>query len=93
VKLNCEGNQIQFTFNSEIIVDLQKLKKHISADDFASTNLISGLILKVKRRNKLIRIADKSPAGWYTVREYESDDLASDSDDEKRIRQAENRAH
>jgi hypothetical protein len=38
---------------------------------------------------KLIRIADKSTA---LVREYESEDLASDSDDEKRIRQAENRA-
>lgn len=92
VKLKGEGNQIQFTFNSEIIADLQKLQKHISADDFASTNLISGLILKVNRRNKLIRIADKSPAGWSTVREYESDDLASDSDDEKRLRQAEIRA-
>jgi hypothetical protein len=50
--------------------------------------LISGLILKVNRCNKLIRIAEKSTA---LVREYESEDLASDSDDEKRIRQAENR--
>lgn len=38
------------------------------------------------------KIADKSPAGWKTVREYESDDLASDSEDEKRIRSAESRA-
>jgi hypothetical protein len=30
VKLKGKGNQIQFTFNSEIIVDLQKLQKHIS---------------------------------------------------------------
>ena len=66
VKLKGKGNQIQFTFNSEIIVDLQKLQKHISADDFASTNLISGLILKVIRCNKLIRIADKSTAGWFS---------------------------
>ncbi|XP_021352299.1 uncharacterized protein LOC110449639 [Mizuhopecten yessoensis] len=33
-----------------------------------------------------------SPAGWQTVKEYVSDDLASDSEDEKRIRQAEQRA-
>jgi hypothetical protein len=30
VKLKGKGNQIQFTFNSEIIVDLEKLQKHIS---------------------------------------------------------------
>ena len=35
---------------------------------------------------KLIRSADKSKAGWDTVNEYISDDLASDSDDDKRIR-------
>ncbi|VDI36291.1 Hypothetical predicted protein [Mytilus galloprovincialis] len=39
-----------------------------------------------------VKLKDKSPAGWKTVREYESDDLASDSEDEKRIRSAETRA-
>ncbi|XP_076074323.1 uncharacterized protein LOC143045600 [Mytilus galloprovincialis] len=92
VKLKGEGNQIQYSSNSDIVSELQKLQKCTSAEDSVSTNLISGLILKINRRNKLIRIADKSPAGWSTVREYESDDLASDSEDEKRLRQAESRA-
>ncbi|XP_076116783.1 uncharacterized protein LOC143084259 [Mytilus galloprovincialis] len=39
-----------------------------------------------------IRIADASPAGWGTVREYESNAVASDSEDERKIRQAETRA-
>ena len=36
-------------------------------------------------------MADRSVLGWDTVTEYEADPIASDSDDGKKIRQAENR--
>ncbi len=41
---------------------------------------------------KLIRLADKSDAGWSVVDENLTDDLAKDSDDEKRIRSTQSRA-
>ncbi|CAC5374566.1 unnamed protein product [Mytilus coruscus] len=61
VKLKGEGNQIQFNFNCDIIADLVKLQKRIPDEDAACLEFVPGAILKVKKRNKLIRIADDLP--------------------------------
>ena len=46
----------------------------------------------MQKRNKLIRLADRSAGDWMTVQEYMPDELPSDSDDSRKMRQAENRA-
>ena len=48
---------------------------------------------QIRQRNKLIKLADMSESGWAVVAEYEAHQLASDSDDEKRIQKAEARAN
>lgn len=50
------------------------------------------LVKEVQRRNILIKLDGRSPAGWATALEYLSDDMASDSENEKRMRAAETRA-
>ena len=42
----------------------------------------------IKERQKLIKVADKNREDCLVVQEYESDDLASDSEDEKKLRKA-----
>ena len=46
----------------------------------------------ISARQKLIKVADRSEFGWATVKEYVEDDLADNSDDEKRLFRAEMRA-
>ena len=41
-----------------------------------------------QKRQKLFKIANKNKDGWLVVQEYETDDLASDSEDQKKIRKA-----
>jgi hypothetical protein len=46
----------------------------------------------LKRRQKLVLLADTSDLGRKMVKEYETNSIASDSDDERRIFKAEARA-
>ena len=87
------GNEDQFIFTKEIEVTLDDMADGIQEDDVdkVQRNLEKCKKL-VAERQKMIKIADQSPNGWTTVAIYQRNDLAENSDDEKRINRAENAA-
>ena len=91
-----KGNEIQHAFNEGVkaVVDevAAILDKHPATGlERAKEALKEGMQL-IDERQKLIKIADRSESGWLTAQEYETDEIADDSDDEKRIARAERQA-
>ena len=54
-----------------------------------SSKLLKTIQDKLKKRNKLIKLADRSDGGLDTVKEYLSDNLADHSEDGRRMASAE----
>ena len=97
-----KGNEMQHQFNDKVADKVAAAAAAIGKVETASSSakalleraakeLNEGMALLVHRQ-KIIKLADRSEAGWSVVEEYEGDDLADDSDDERRMEKAEARA-
>ena len=95
IQFKKKGNEKQHQFNEKVKDRIEAASRFISATppavEKAKEALQEGEQL-ITARQKLIRIADRSEYGWNTVAEYEEDELADGSDDEKRLYKAELRA-
>ena len=92
-----KGNEEQAGFNEKVEDVVAEAQAHISGDGSppaiarSQEALMNGTKLLAERQ-KLIKIADCSEFGWGVVAEYTADELAEDSDDEKRLEKAEKAA-
>ena len=82
-----KGNRKQFEVNAQLDNILTQIDESTGSPADIH-KLVAEAKLIIKKRQKLIKIADKNRDGWLVVQEYETDDLASNSEDEKKIRKA-----
>ena len=93
LKFSYPGNERNYKFNLEVLDHLENVSKALLAQDSAKASLLlNDSIELIKERNRKIRIADSSEGGWLTVKYYESNAVALDLEDDKRIRAAEREA-
>lgn len=87
------SNRKQHEFNSSLIDTLDNVEKAVKLREAdKAIGFIGEVKASIKHRNKIIRIADTSEVGWATISEYENLDVADNSDDDRKIRRAEERA-
>lgn len=89
-----KSNEEQYKYNTKVSIALEETEQLLDMDKIEdSSRKIAEVKALIAHRQKIIRLADSSELGWRLVNEYETNPLASDSDDEKRMYKAEARAN
>ena len=93
VEFKSKGNRKQFEHQQQVLDCLTDAQHSLANAKYekAKRAIEEGITL-TEKRIKVIKLADRSEFGWSTVSEYLSDELASNSEDEKRIFRSERRA-
>ena len=94
-----KGHERQFEFNSNIQSSIAAAQSEVAKVTPTSEKEKETLLKATKAldegakalatRQKHIQLADRSEYGWATIKYYEADPLAANSDDEKSIKKAE----
>ena len=93
-----KGNEAQAKFNSEVEDAVQEAMDELEGEPRPSQSVerakaaLEKGAKRIAERQKLIKLADRSDFGWAVVTEYTADELADNSEDEKRIEKAEKAA-
>ena len=93
-----KSHEEQSRVNEKVEETILEAETRIQESGSSGTNIDAALdALKegrriIAERQKLIKIADRSELGWAVVSKYTADELADDSDDEKRMLKAEKAA-
>jgi regulator of replication initiation timing len=85
-----KGNRLQFEHNLIVVNTVTEAATALEYEDIeGAKKLLKKGIVGLFARNKLIKLVDKSEAGWAFATEYLDSDLADNSEDAKSIRHAE----
>ena len=91
-----KGHEQQFVYNEQVREKLVDNVRTALDQTPPAVEKIRSLVNEgeklIDTRQKNIKIADRSEYGWATVAEYEEDELAANSGDEKRLQRAEQSA-
>ena len=63
-----KGNSLQFNFNAGLQDNIEDILYDQNLHE-STVEALNAIVSKISKRNKLIKIADRSPAGWATIAE------------------------